>query len=159
MLWHAAYFNNIQGILHRGLVPGGEQGSSGHLYFQRMSPESPDYRPGSRAKCDVQVYVNHEHLLDQLPCFISRSDCVVTRAAVPLAFITEIVATYTVRNYTSWRFFFNCALLEKVVVGVRSPDHGMLPIHYDDWINQGWIEKEPDPGYFICPSCIIYEST
>ena len=75
--------DSVMGILERGLLPGGEgeegEGSGrGHVYFQRVSPESPEYRPGSRTKCDVQVYVNHEHLMQQLPCYITHSGCVVT---------------------------------------------------------------------------------
>ena len=83
-----------------------------------------------------------------------------TPTAVPFAFVTEIMASYLPRGVTKWRQIFNCALLEKIVVGVRNPDHpAVVLVQYDEWVADGWIEAEPDPGFFICPSCLVHDET
>ena len=78
LAWHATNWDCVRGILERGLVPGGD-GHRGHVYFQRVPRNSPNYRAGSRAYCDVYVHVDCKALLDRLPCYITRSACVITR--------------------------------------------------------------------------------
>ena len=116
VLWHATYLANVRSILRHGLKPGGAEGAREHIYFQRVMQQDPEYRPGSRSHCDVQIFFDRTELIQRYPCFLTRSNCVVTREAVSPSLITEIAATYALHGVQMSRKIFDHDLAIQTVL-------------------------------------------
>ena len=139
-----------------GSSRGGKLGNRGHVRFQRVSRGSPIYRPGPRANCDVEIYVDHGARLERHPCYVTHSTSVITRNAVERDLITKMVVAYKSRGMYRSLTLYGRAYCEKDVVGVRSPDHGIIFLDHDKWLREGWIPEAPEPQCFACLCCLLH---
>ena len=130
-----------------------KEGLVGVCISSEFPPESPAFRPGSRAHCDVQVYVNRWKLPHEHCCYLTHSNAVVTRSTAARDYITEIVLACRLHGQHRRRSIYDCAYADHIVAGVRSPDCGLMPIEHEKWIGLGWIQAVPNPMFRMSSLC------
>ncbi len=81
-----------------------------HVFMQQFLPNDARYRVGSRGHCDVRIFLDHESVLRDLPCWLTRSGAVVTVAPVDVRYFIGIKVHEQLRGQSLW----NDLLLEKI---------------------------------------------